>query len=212
MVIKNWTDGDYVTAADMDELSRSVVMRFTSAANRDAVLVGDLAPQDGMVVYLTDINRHMMREGSWWLPMPGTFIFNAKQSTAQTLTTGVAAAMTWQTVDAPFGGWSGAAPTRLTLPFPGIYTLTSTVAYGSNGAGYRQTSWYQGGSVIANSTVQQPANSASFSTIIAGRTTVVSVAGQVYVEVFALQNSGGDLATTVGASGSSATVVYAGPQ
>lgn len=89
MAVRNWSDGETLTAAAMNELVSSTTMRFASAAARDAVLVGDLAPVDGMTAFLLDSNltfKYIVVNGTgYWAPQAGTVCFFAYQKTSQNL-------------------------------------------------------------------------------------------------------------------------------
>jgi hypothetical protein len=74
------------------------VMRFTSASDRAADLVGDSAPVEGMVSYLTDVNRLYVYTGSTWVEIAtrgygsSTLISSTAQTSAE-ISTGLAVTM-----------------------------------------------------------------------------------------------------------------------
>ena len=88
-MVRNWTDGETLTAGAMNELVSSTTMRFPSAASRDATLVGDLAPVEGMTVFLLDSNltfKYIVVGGAgYWAPQAGTLCFSAYQKASQAL-------------------------------------------------------------------------------------------------------------------------------
>ncbi|MFE3202266.1 hypothetical protein [Embleya sp. NPDC059237] len=58
-----------------DGAAARVVMRFASAANRGATLLGDSAAQEGMVTYLTDADRLDYYDGTTWIALsPGPWL------------------------------------------------------------------------------------------------------------------------------------------
>jgi hypothetical protein len=56
MALKNWSNGDVLYGADMDDFTRNSIMRFPTAASRTSTLVGGLAPTPGMLAYAQDTN------------------------------------------------------------------------------------------------------------------------------------------------------------
>jgi hypothetical protein len=62
---KVWASDDVLTAADMNSyLMEQSVMVFASAGTRDAAI---LAPTEGMMVYLADVNKFQQYSGSAWV-------------------------------------------------------------------------------------------------------------------------------------------------
>jgi hypothetical protein len=65
MARKTWAADDVLTAEDLNEfLMDQSVMVFASAGARDGAI---LAPIQGMVVYLTDVNKFQQYSGSAWV-------------------------------------------------------------------------------------------------------------------------------------------------
>jgi hypothetical protein len=60
----DFTAGEVLTAAQMDETFRQTVMRFSDAATRDTALTGVLA--EGMIAYLDDTDEIVKYNGASW--------------------------------------------------------------------------------------------------------------------------------------------------
>lgn len=113
---------------------------------------------------------------------------------AQTLATGVAASITFNSEDTDAKALHSTVtnPTRITAVVPGRYEVKGQVAFVSNGAGYRQVSLLKNGAIALASTRAAPANGAGTNLQVA--CSVYLAAGE-YVEMQALQTSGGNLDT-----------------
>jgi hypothetical protein len=62
---KTWAADDVLTAEDLnDYLMDQAVMVFASAGARDGAI---LSPTQGMMVYLTDVNKFQQYSGSAWV-------------------------------------------------------------------------------------------------------------------------------------------------
>lgn len=69
MPFKDFTAGDILTAADVDNyLMRQSVMTFADAAARDAALVSGIVAE-GMVIYLADTNTLQYYDSASWQPV-----------------------------------------------------------------------------------------------------------------------------------------------
>lgn len=53
-------------------IAQRSVMRFASATERGATLVGDAAPVEGMTTWLQDVNRLEVYDGATWVTPPAT--------------------------------------------------------------------------------------------------------------------------------------------
>lgn len=62
----NFSAGSVLTEAQIDGIMRQTVMSFSSASARDTALSGVL--DEGMVVYLEDVNSFYFYTGSQWQP------------------------------------------------------------------------------------------------------------------------------------------------
>jgi hypothetical protein len=136
MAVKNWTDGDYVDASDLDGLTKSMNLTFATAAARDAFLVGDLAPQQGMIAHTLDtgITWHRITVGgtSYWAPAPGTMVCHVWQTSQTSIgTNGTLTQVTAMNTAASPGirilnNWW--VPDKFTPLCPGHYEINYCVA------------------------------------------------------------------------------------
>ena len=139
-----------------------------------------------------------------WL-MSGKPLTRLTQGTAQSFTSGTAAAVTWDTkiVDRD-SGWSSSHTTRYTAQTPGYYQLAAGVSFASNTTGAR-LAYFQ--VTTGSNNPAGPGVTTAFcrpSVPGAGLTTGVTLESLTpylydldYVEVYAEQNSGGALSTAV---------------
>jgi hypothetical protein len=125
----------------------------------------------------------------------GQFRARVYNSADITLTTGVAAALTFNTQRTNVGSLhsTGSNPSRLTAPVAGFYLVGGNGRFASNATGFRQ--FYlrlNGTTIFAIHTVD--ANSSTVTDIAI--TTGYQLAANDYVELVAAQNSGGNLNVT----------------
>lgn len=125
-------------------------------------------------------------------------LFAARQTVAQSLTNGAYSAITWDsvTVDTADGHDSGLS-TRYTAQYAGWYQLSGGASFAANVTGIRRCGWAVNGSAINDYlSVQQAVNSGATHSV--ARTLHVYLSVDDYVELYALQGSGGSLNTDVG--------------
>jgi hypothetical protein len=136
-------------------------------------------------------------------------IFRGRQTVAQTLTTATFAAvtMTAEDVDTHGGHSTSSNTSRYVAPEDGWYECSGGVGFASNATGFRACEWRKNGTALAGSDARAPAVAAGSSSSVAARTILVSLSAGDYVELFAFQNSGGDLGTSVVADVESAVNV-----
>lgn len=150
---------------------------------------------------------------------PGRIVFKAFLKTTQSISNDAspqaANALAWTDVDHdPYTGWVSTVPTRWAAPYTGWYTLSGMVGLaGSSGGTVRGACWFVNGSGADGGLGREVAGSwsATYTTVVAPTLPVLLEAGD-YVELVAVQNSGGSLNTTssgIGASYMAAT--YGGP-
>lgn len=115
---KDFAAGDVLTAADVDGyLMRQTIMTFADASARDSALSGVL--DEGMTVYLEDVNALFKYDGSVWSPVLPTgvggqnLLYNGAMQVAQrsTSVTGITnltynTADRWQTALSNLGTWT----------------------------------------------------------------------------------------------------------
>jgi hypothetical protein len=146
---KSWKDGDYVSQSDLDEFVTSGTLVFSTTAQRDALLVGDLAPQPGMFATTTSDGitlRYIVVGGvGYWSPMPGTFLVHATQGTTHTLgASGTATQITNLTTvnGRNYKTWFNTSTSKFQPLCPGFYEIDGTVCFSSNSTGDRRL-WLQ---------------------------------------------------------------------
>ncbi|MEK8108646.1 hypothetical protein NKG94_34420 [Micromonospora sp. M12] len=125
-----------------------------------------------------------------------------RQTSVQTLTTGVAAALLFQaeTVDTDvdgIGGHSTSSNTsRYTARYPGWYQVSGGCSFATNVTGLRLLRWAVNGATITGNDVSLVPVTGS-STRMPARTELVLLDIGDYVELLAQQTSGGNLNTAV---------------
>lgn len=161
--------------------------------------------------YETDTGRHWVGTSARWVPMPGSILLKARQTTLQSLaTSGTAAAVTFQTVD--YDRLSNFASSTYTVTIPGWYELTGGCAFANNATGYRGVFWFvNGASVSAGGATMAP--NASVASALSARPLSVLLAATDTVQLYAVQTSGGALDTFVSSAQYQASmqVKYLGP-
>lgn len=158
-------------------------------------------------------------EANTYIRDPIRFLLNRphaelRQTVAQSLTTGVTAAVTFDVEDidndpSGAGGHSTSVNTsRYTAVYPGWYQVSGGVGFAANVNGQRAAVWAVNGTLLNGAQVMEQATSASNNKVPA-RTKLVFLGVGDYVELHALQTSGGALNTAVVASEqSSMTVIW----
>lgn len=123
-------------------------------------------------------------------------VFVAAQTAAQSIATGSLIAITWPTpVIDSYSGWVGGSPTRYTPQVPGYYDIAATVSYATNATGDRLSVLEQNSAQVASSALTS--GSASDSLGVPVCATLFFNGTTDFVELFAVQRSGGALNTTV---------------
>lgn len=150
---------------------------------------------------------------------PGRLVFQAfrdqVQSISNNATPQAANAMQWETVPLDVvDGWSTSSPTRFAPQVAGWYRLSGKTGFAaSTGGTVRGAAWFINGAAV-NAGLNRHVTSGfanTFCTVNAPEISVVLTVGD-YVELVAVQNSGGALNTTGTGSGAPyMEVVYAGP-
>jgi hypothetical protein len=128
--------------------------------------------------------------------------FSIYQGTGQTFTTGVFAAVTFDssTVDSYNGHSNSVNNSRYTAQVAGTYLISGGIGWVANGTGGRGGSIYKNGSspTGASSIVQATTAPAGTITVVAFPAVLVQLNVGDYVEMWGFQASGGNLATTGG--------------
>jgi hypothetical protein len=121
-----------------------------------------------------------------------------RQTVAQSVAGGTAEAVQFNAEDTDnYNGHDNATNnTRYTAVIAGKYQLSGGIGFASNATGFRSAVWRKNGAVINGSAVNIPTISGTPSLIPARTITVYLNVGD-YVELWAFQNSGGALNTSV---------------
>lgn len=124
-----------------------------------------------------------------------------QQTVAQTLTTATPTAVTFDTesIDSANGHSTSSNTSRYTCQEAGTYEISGVVAFAANASGVRFAAVYLNGTLQTDSVVTHPANSAGGQTTsVPSNAILIPMVLTDYVELFGLQASGGNLATSVG--------------
>jgi len=205
-----WVDGALIAATDLNthvrdnllylkgqagvvfienaiELSEQAVPA-TPAAAKGRVYIGNASPNNGIASCVDDggIVYQMVRY------VGGARVYNNANIT---MTTGVAAALTFNTErydDSAFHSTS-VNTSRMTIPVAGKYLIGGTVRFAANTTGQRNIYLQVNGATIIASVDLDATAALTFDIDIV---TAYSFAAADYIELFAFQNSGGNLNVT----------------
>ena len=124
-----------------------------------------------------------------------SYFAQMRQTVTQTLSDGVFAAITFTTEDADTDGGhdTGSNTSRYTCQTAGWWELTGGVAFVASATNQRLLQWKKNGTAINGSGVR--INGAANGNAMAARTIMVNLSVGDYVELFAHQNTGGNLDT-----------------
>jgi hypothetical protein len=133
MAVRNWSDGDLLTSAAMDELTTSMFARFANAAARDAFFVGDLAPVPGMKASMLDTGAtltYIVVNGvGYWAPQPGTLCFWATQAASQSMPLGATVLTNFTAPARNYGNWFDTVAGKFSPKVPGFYEFFGGVSF-----------------------------------------------------------------------------------
>ena len=152
---KQWTR-ERLTAADLQALIQDqTVMRFSSSAQRTAQLP---APAEGMVSTLDDTDAVDRHDGSGWRPLPHGYCSGKAWATTGSAVLAVGAE---SVVDMGASRVSGgfvftASDDTLTVPYDGLYDLTSSLYLTGAGTGLVGQFIRRQRASVANLLINQP--------------------------------------------------------
>jgi hypothetical protein len=145
------------------QLDSRVVMRFVSAAARDAAING---PVDGMTAHLADSGKLTSYSGGLWSEVGGPSALRPPCAVVSTNSTGAIATgsqviLAFQSADIDTHGmWSGG--TDIVAPVAGIYRVSATVGFEAvptvNGSAIVAVSKSSGANAIVGSSAYSPHN------------------------------------------------------
>lgn len=149
----------------------------------------------GEVVLASYFNTNINGPINFLLAPP---LYMGRQTSTQTLTTGVDTAITQDTedVDSAGGHSTSTNPSRYTYVYPGWMQWSGKVSFASNATGQRATNFSKNGTLLNGSGVLLTAVNGLSTRLIAVTMPIFGNAGD-YVEIVGFQNSGGNLATAV---------------
>jgi len=149
----------------------------------------------GEVVTAAHFNTNIRDVFNFLLAVP---ILEARQTVAQTLTTGTGAAVTMTAEDVDTSGMHSTTvnTSRCTAAYPGWYQYAGLTATVANATGRRGNWWTVNAVIASSSQITSPATAASDCEIATRTKQLFQNVGD-YVEMFAYQESGGNLNTTV---------------
>jgi hypothetical protein len=150
----------------------------------------------GEVETASIMNNSVTALGNFVLARPLAIL---RQTTTQSLPTGTATALTFDTedIDRDNGHSTSVNPSRYTSQTAGYYYVTAHGSFAGNATGVRNIAAY------VNGTQSTSLMATTSSTLTAGTTAHLSFSGIVYLnvsdylEIFATQTSGGALSTSV---------------
>lgn len=149
----------------------------------------------GEVVLASYFNTNINGPINFLLAPP---LLRCRQTTLQTLTTGVVAALTFTTEDIDSSGMHSTSSntSRATAVYPGWYQASGGVCYASNATGLRLAEYGVNATGLNGSRVLLNTISGSVCSV-PGRTEMAFLNVNDYIEEFAYQTSGGNLNTSV---------------
>lgn len=149
----------------------------------------------GEVVLASHFNTNIRDVLNFLLNPP---IFQGRQTSSQTFTTGVEAAVTLDVEDVDSaGGHSTVTNTsRYTAVYPGWYWPGSGTSYVANATGGRNAAYKVNGTNVNAGGVTVPGQ-ATLSTRVPGRGMLVFLNVGDYIELWGYQSSGGNLGSSV---------------
>lgn len=117
------------------------------------------------------------------------------QGTSQTFANNTTTAVQFDTVVLDnWGGWSGGSPTRYTFQVAGVYLLNGNVIWTGNASGRRISEYRINGVDVPGSAGDLQSSGTNNITVPTASVLVNASVGD-YIELFANQNSGGNLDT-----------------
>src|SRR5581483_11860377 len=111
-------------------------------------------------------------------------------SAAINIATGVPTALTFDTARTNSGGWISTDSSKFTVTTPGMYAVFATASFAANGTGQRTLQIKVNGSTTVASSRVEAAKSGVTDVTVG---TIYELDTDDYVEIYATQNSGGNL-------------------
>lgn len=168
------------------------------------------SPFNGELIYETNTNRWSARSSAGtWLPAPFNVpMVRVLRSANQTLTNGVGAGVSFDVESLDTDNmWVVGSPTRVTFQTTGTYLITYGVQFASNGTGARSIYILLAGVLLLSTMGAVPGNATDGPALVGSVMRRFSAAD--FIELFAVQNSGGNLNIGEGGSGHERTYLTA---
>lgn len=207
---KTFATGDVLTAADTNGYLMQGVWTFASAAARDAAVT---SPQEGNMCYLKDTDAVQYYSGSAWVAVGGSsgaVGVGLTKSAAQTIATSTDTAVTWDGEGWDTNGYHDNVTnnSRVTIPSgkAGKYLITVIINYDNGGGTIRYLNIFKNGAGTGNIMF---ANN-GVSDCVALASVVMNLSVSDYIQIYTLQNSGGNLNVKATSGGTSLQVTYLG--
>lgn len=174
--------GTYSFVNNYTHQPAGVVRRIVESGNYDGFTAPTYAPFNSY----TGGNADEIIHGK-----PGARVYNGS---AVTLTTNTETAIPLDSELWDSGGWhsTSSSNTRVTVDKPGMYLVSATLAYAGHATGYRDLQIRLNGGATPIQKSSRPGVSASFATYVDTAFVYKLNAGD-YLEMYAYQNSGGNL-------------------
>lgn len=118
--------------------------------------------------------------------LPGTF--SAQKNATQSLTSGVATKVTFQTINSDDQGLWDSVNNRVVIKSAGYYTTNGSLEYATNGTGYRASFLYKNGAAIRYNQIN--AQGGSFVTVVPLSSDPIYMNVGDYFELFGVQTGG----------------------
>jgi len=191
------------TSMNVNALGAKAVMRINAIDTPSVVSGGEI---------IADCVYHIVfdsTENSFILLNPtmnaaGSLVASVQRVlTNQAITSATDTAISWDSETVDYGGfWAGGNPTRLTVPYTGVYEVNAYVEFAANAVGYRQGWFYEGGdggTAVYGGITTAPADANPNGALSFVSTATLLAAGD-YIEVIVRQTASGPLDCVAAAS------------
>lgn len=139
-----WDYGERITSAGLNKVSSNGIPRFTTITERDTNYLGAAPGAMCWVENVSTVPRptlfqartHSDPSGYKWIPY-GSPLLVARRAVTQSLATGTAAAITFDTVDVDPLGTMTTPSSTFTIPATGYYSIIGRVGFAPNATGIR---------------------------------------------------------------------------
>lgn len=161
-----------------------------------ATVPGTLTWSAGSILTAAQLNTYLTAAVAFFLSQP---VCELRQTVAQSLTTSVGAALLYDTEDIDTDNMHSTVSntSRVTAQTAGRFMISGGVGFAANATGLRVTYYAINGTNNSGSGVELSAAGGGGVTLLGARSKSIFLNVGDYVEMFALQTSGGSLNTDV---------------